>query len=722
MDCGPTCLRMIARYYGKHYTLETLRARSGYNREGVSLLGISDAAESIGFRTIGAKLTMDELVSEVPLPCIVHWEQSHFVIVTPASGKKKRKIEIADPVQGLIEYNKDEFTKSWISLTEDDAKKGVALLLEPSPRFYEEEEEKATGKLGFGFVFKYLLFYHKLILQLFVSLLFGSLILLIFPFMTQAIVDIGINTGNIHFIYLVLIAQLTLFLSRTVVEFIRSWILLHISTRINLSILSDFLIKLMRMPVSFFTTSMYGDILQRVSDHRRIESFLTQSTLSVLFSIFNLVIFSFVLAWYNLTIFLVFSVFSCLYIIWITLFLKYRKTLDYKRFAVAAKENTAMLQIIQGMQEIKMNNSEQQMRWDWENLQSKLFRFNFKSLSLSQYQQAGGFFLNEGKNILITFLAAKSVLEGKISLGTMLAIQYILGQLNSPLESFISFFQSAQDARISLDRLSDIHSMKDEEPADGQLVTVLPRHKDLQLQHVQFRYPGSNSQENVLNDINLKIPHGCTTAIVGMSGSGKTTLLKLLLKFHDPVSGNIKVGESNLNYISHKFWRSKVGTVLQDGYIFNDSIARNIAVGRENPDIERLIYSAQTANILDFIESLPLGFNTKIGAEGTGISQGQRQRILIARAVYKDPEYILFDEATNSLDANNEKVIMHNLESFFRNRTVVIVAHRLSTVKHADQIIVLRQGTVIESGTHETLIAKRGEYYTLVKNQLELEG
>lgn len=719
MDCGPTCLRMIASYFGRQYSLDKLRLRSGYSREGVSLLGLSEAAESIGMRTAGVKLTLDELLTDVPLPCIVHWEQSHFVVVTPNSSLRKNRVEVADPIHGLVSYTKAEFASYWLSIRSDDKEQGIALLLEPSLAFGEEPEDTAAVKPGLYSMFRYLFHYKRLLVQLFMSFLFGSGLLLIFPFLTQSIIDIGITTRNIDFIYLILFAQLTLFLSRTIVEFIRGWILLHISTRINLSILSDFLIKLMKLPVSFFDTKMYGDILQRIQDHRRIESFLTQSSLSVVFSGLNLVIFSFVLAYYSPKIFGIFCLFSVLYLGWVTFFLKRRKALDHKRFGVAAKENSAMLQIIQGMQEVKMNNSERPIRWGWESLQARLFKFSFKGLALNQYQQAGAICLNETKNIIIIFLCAKAVIDGNITLGTMLSIQYILGQLNSPIEQFISFVQAAQDARISLERLNEIHSMEDEESPATALNTYLPANPPIRLTDVTFYYPGQ-IQQPVLNGINLEIPHGKVTAIVGASGSGKTTLLKLLLKFYQPQEGTVQLGETNMQFVSHKLWRSKVGTVLQDGFIFSDSIARNIAVGEEEPQMEKLLYAAGTANILDFVESLPMGFNTKIGAEGNGISQGQRQRILIARAVYKNPDFIFFDEATNALDANNERAIIGKLKQFFRGKTVVIVAHRLSTVVEADQIIVLQKGKIIERGRHEELVEDQGAYYNLVRNQLEL--
>lgn len=721
MDCGPTCLAMVCRYYGKSISLQTLRDKTEIGKEGVNLLGINNAAESIGFRTQGVQLTYQQLTKEAPLPCILHWGQNHFVVLVKANRfllRRDDKLTIADPGKGIIKLSKQEFLQSWASSNLDGEQYGVALLLEPAPEFYKQANEKDT-KLGWGLLLGYFTQQKRYIIQLFIGLLLGSLLQIIFPFLTQSIVDTGINQHNLPFIYLILAAQFMLFFGRTIVEFIRSRILLYISTKINLAILSDFWIKLMKLPLHYFDTKQTGDIIQRIGDHKRIEGFLTGSALSTLFSLFNLVIFSVVLLQYNTYVFGIFCMGSVLYFLWIKLFLRYRRSLDYQRFAVASKENTATMQLIYGMQEIKLNGAEQLRRWEWEGLQAALFKLSFKSLSLSQYQQAGAFFINEGKNILITFFVAKSVMEGQLTLGAMLAVQYIIGQLNSPVEQLIGFTQQAQDAKISLERLNEIHQMQEEEPVEKELLKQLPENKSISLNNLSFTYAGAGN-EPVLKNIDLLIPEGKTTAIVGMSGSGKTTLLKLLLKFYENYQGEIKIGESNHKYISPKFWRSHCGSVMQDGYIFNDSIAKNIAVSDERPDYKKLLHACKVANIQIFIESLPLGFNTKIGAEGNGISAGQKQRILIARAVYKNPEFIFFDEATNSLDANNEKVIMDNLSAFFKDKTVVVVAHRLSTVKHADNIVVLHNGQITETGTHEELAMRKGEYFELVRNQLEL--
>jgi ATP-binding cassette, subfamily B, bacterial len=726
MDCGPTCLRMIAKHHGRNLNLQKLRDASGFSREGVSLLGISEAAESVGFRTLAVKVPFEKLIQDAPLPCVIHWQQNHFVVLveakksSPLSGRGAGgEVLLADPGKGLRKMSQEDFCEHWATSQEEGKPVGVALLVEPTPAFFESEDDKKTG-LDFSYLLKYLWSYKKLLLQLAVGLLVGSGLQLVFPFLTQSIVDVGIQTRNLNFIYVMLAAQLMLFASRTVVEFIRSWILLHISIRINLSILSDFLIKLMKLPMSFFDTKMFGDIMQRIGDHSRIEQFLTGQTLSTLFSLVNLLIFGVVLGMYSMTIFTIFMIGSILYAFWVILFLKERRKLDFKMFDVSAKNQGSLVQLIQGMQEIKLANAEHLKRWEWERIQTKMFQFQTKGLALNQYQQAGAFFLNEGKNILITFFTAKAVVDGQLTLGTMLAVQYIIGQLNAPIESLIQFVQSAQSAKISLERLNEIHNLDDEEKDDQTKAPMVAGYQgaSISLKNLSFTYPGAGN-EPVLKNINLEIPQGKVTAIVGMSGSGKTTLLKLLLKFYD-IKGDIKVGNSPFESFRANHWRGKCGVVMQDGFIFSDTIARNIALGDETTNIDKLYHACEVANILEFIESLPLGFNTKIGSEGNGISQGQKQRLLIARAVYKEPDYLFFDEATNALDANNEKKILENLEEFFHGRTVIVVAHRLSTVKNADQIVVLHKGEIIETGTHESLTQKRGEYFDLVKNQLEL--
>jgi len=717
MDCGSTALRIVAKYYGKIYSLQTLREKAFATREGVSLLSISNAAEQLGFRTRGVKLSYDSLKLSSQLPCIVHWNQNHFVVVYKINDKF---VWVSDPAHGLMKYSKDDFMKRWASDKLDDIPVGVALLLEPSPDFYKIDDEKnKVDKTSFKFLLQYIKPYKKLIIQLIIGMIAGSLIQLIFPFLAQAIVDVGINKKDVNFIVIILIAQLSLFFGRASIEFIRSWILLHLSTRINISIISDFLIKLMKLPIKFFDVKMTGDLLQRINDHHRIESFLTNSTLSILFSAVNFVIFSIVMIIYSVKIFLVFLIGSILYVIWIRIFMKKRKELDVKKFEVMSENNSNLIQMITGMQEIKLNTCEKQKRWDWENIQAKLFKLNVKSLSLDQYQNSGGMLINEGKNILISFFSAYAVIKGDMTLGMMISVQYIIGQLNSPISQLIFFMHSMQDAKISLERLGEIHNKEDEENTNLNKITDIGRDKTISVKNLFFQYEGPES-EFVLKDISLTVPQGKITAVVGTSGSGKTTLLKLLLGFYKPQKGIIEVGKNDLEIINSNEWRKKCGVVMQEGFIFSDTIANNISISDEKPDKNKLKHAVHVANIEEFIETLPLGYNTKIGNDGHGLSQGQKQRILIARSVYKNPEFIFFDEATNALDANNEKIIMENLNQFFKGKTVIIVAHRLSTVKNADQIVVIEKGKIIEKGTHKELAELKGAYFNLVKNQLEL--
>jgi ATP-binding cassette subfamily B protein len=707
---------MIAKYYGRSYTLQTLRERSFITREGVSMLGISDAAESIGFRTQGVKITLEQLQKEAHLPCILHWNQSHFVVLYKV---KQNKFYIADPASTCATFEEEEFKRCWISTKTDEKDTGTALLLEPGPEFYEMEDEKEKRRRGLSFFFRYLTPYRREFIQLILGMVTASILQLIMPFLTQSLVDTGIRDNNLNFITLVLISQLIIFVARLSVDFIRSWILLHTNTRINIALISDFLAKLMRLPLRFFDTKMVGDIMQRIGDHSRIESFMTGSSINTLFSFVNFIVFGFVLGYYDLMILGLFLLGNGLYVAWILAFMKYRRELDIKRFAQAAGEQSNLFQLITGMQEIKLNNCETEKRWQWERIQVKLFKISIKGLALEQYQQLGSVFFNQTTNILISFIAARAVVSGEMTLGMMMSLTYIVGQLTSPIEQFIGFARAFQDAKISLERLSEIHLREDEEQTLGLKATALPGKRTITIENLSFSYDGAD-RDYVLEDVNLVIPERKVTAIVGASGSGKTTLIKLLLGFYVPNKGNIKLGDLSLSNINPHVWRSKTGSVMQDGFIFSDTIAKNIAIGAETIDNERLLHAVTVANIRDFIDSLPLGYNTKIGMEGNGISQGQRQRILIARAVYKNPEYIFLDEATNALDANNEKEIMEQLDRFYVGKTVVVVAHRLSTVRDADNIVVLDKGRIVEEGTHQSLTAKRGKYYELVKNQLEL--
>jgi len=720
MDCGPACLRMIAKHYGRNYTLQTLREKSFITREGVSMLGISDAAEIIGFRTIGVKVSFEQLVKDVVFPCILHWNQRHFVVCYDIKQKKDGyAIKIADPTGGLLTYAEKEFKKCWLSGVVNNEQIGAALLLEPTPDFYEHEDEKEKASRNLGFFLRYLFPYKKQMMQLVLGMTIGMILQLIFPFLTQSMVDIGIGTGNISFIWLVLIAQLVLSTTHLSVDFIRSWIMLHVTTRINISLISDYLVKLTKLPMNFFDSKNVGDIMQRIGDHSRIENFLTGSSLNTLFSLVNFVIFAFVLAYFNLKILGIFLLGNALYVFWVVFFMRYRRAIDHKRFSQAAGEQSNLIQLITGMQEIKLNNCEKQKRWQWERIQVKLFKISIKGLAIGQYQQIGSVFFSQTTGILISFIAAHAVVTGSITLGMMMSISYIIGQLSAPIGQFIGFAQALQDARISLERLNEIHLKKDEDQMASLKLSELPEDKTLQIRNLSFSYDGAE-RNYVLTDINLQIPPNKITAIVGESGSGKTTIVKLLLGFYPPNKGEILVGESSLRNINPHLWRQKTGAVMQDGFIFSDNIANNIAVGEETIDKKRLLQAVKTANIQEFIDSLPLGYNTKIGMEGNGISQGQRQRMLIARTVYKNPDFLFFDEATNSLDAKNESKIMENLQEFYKNKTVVVVAHRLSTVQNADNIVVLEKGKIAEQGTHRELTNKRGIYYQLVKNQLEL--
>ncbi|MFK5878305.1 MAG: peptidase domain-containing ABC transporter [Flavobacteriaceae bacterium] len=713
-DCGPTCIKVLAKHYGKTINTQQLRTLSETTREGSSLLGLSDAVESIGFKSLGVKLSYNKLL-EAPLPCVLHWHKEHYVVLYKIN---RNTAYISDPAHGLAAFTKEEFIKHWIGNNADETtEEGIALLVEPTPLFYQSEFEE-DEKFGFNFIFKYLFKYKKFIVQLIIGLLAGSLLQLIVPFLTQSVVDVGIKNQDIHFIYLILFAQLFLFIGKAALEIIRSWILLHLSTRINISLISDFFIKLMKLPLSYFDVRMTGDLLQRINDHKRIERILTTSSLTVLFSFFNLIIFSFILGYYSLQIFSVFVVGSILYFTWVLFFFKKRKDLDYKRFSEVSQEQSKVIELINGMQEIKLHNAERRMRWNWEYVQARLFKVATKSLALEQTQSVGSNFINELKNMFVTILSAKLVIDGEITLGMMMAISYIVGQLNGPVVQLIGFMRDVQDAKISIDRLGEIHNMENEEKDGEEKITVIPENADIHLKNISFRYTGA--LDSVIKDLSLTIPANKTTAIVGVSGSGKTTLIKLLLRFYTIDKGEIAINKFNLNNISQKVWRSQVGVVMQEGYIFNDTIAQNIAVGEDHIDQNKLAHAIDVANISDYIDGLPLGYNTKIGAEGTGLSTGQKQRLLIARSVYKNPKYLFFDEATSALDANNEKIIMEKLNKFFADKTAVVIAHRLSTVKNAHQIVVLDKGKIVEIGNHKELIALKGNYYHLVKNQLEL--
>ena len=719
MMCGITCLQMVCKHFGREVSLRTLSKLCVATSEGVSMLGVNEAANKLGLRTMCARTDFDTL-SKATLPCVLHWNQNHFVVLYKV--RKARIFYVADPGKGLVKYNLEEFGKHWVSTVSQGEEKGIAMFLEPTLEFYShkvDNEEEDGSPRSFQFLFGYIKQYRKYFGQIVLGLLVGSLLQLILPFLTQSIVDVGIKNQNIGFIWLILLGQLMLTISRTAIDFIRRWLLLHISLRINISLVSDFFIKLLKLPMSFFDTKLMGDLMQRMGDHSRVNTFLTQQTLSIVFSLFTFVVFSIVLLSYNWLVFTIFMLGSLLYGGWLALFLRRRKVLDYELFEQQAINNNKTYEFITSMQEIKLQDCEQRRRWEWEDVQADLFGVQMKSLKLQQTQEAGSIFINELKNIVITVVAATAVIHGQLTLGMMLAVQYIIGQLNSPVEQLMSFFYSVQDVRISLERINEIHRMDDENGKQGLETSVKEEDKGIDLENVNFKYD-PHAVKTIIDDVSLTIPKGKVTAIVGASGSGKTTLIKLMLGYYPVLEGQITIGGTDVNTLNKKWWRRQCGVVMQDGVIFSESIARNIAVDDEEIDKQRLQTAAEIACIHDYVMGLPLKYNTKIGRDGVGLSQGQKQRILIARAVYKNPDYIFLDEATNSLDANNERMIVEHLDEFYKGKTVVIVAHRLSTVKNADQIVVLDKGKVVEIGNHEELTANRGAYYNLVKNQLEL--
>lgn len=718
MDCGPACLKMVADHYGRSLSLQRLRELCHIGNTGVSFAGIADAAEKAGLRSLAVRICYDSVpdrpgLVDFPLPCIAHWSQNHFVVIYRI---RKNVVYIADPGHGKIRLDKAAFLKGWIS----DGDKGIVLGLEPLPEWsFDDGTESAAHEKGWRKVLSYLGSHRRLLIQYGIGLLAGIGFQAALPFLSQALIDEGIQRQNIHLVWVILIAQLVLFLSQVSVQFVQGWIMLHIGRRINVAMVSDFLMKLMRLPLGYFDSKNIGDLVQRIQDNSRVEGFLTGNVLTIFFSLSTFVVFAAILLLFRPVIFIVFAGFSVLYFLWITLFMKRRKELDYLNFRQASDNQHTLFELINGMQEIKLQGSERKRRWKWIDIQAVLFRIQGRSLALKQYQDFGALFFNRLKDIIITFIAAMAVIRGDITLGTLVSIQYIVGQLNAPFDQFIAFIRSAQDARISLDRMGEILEVNPEDPVDMKTVQALPEQADITFDKVSFRYNALS--DHVLKDVSIGIPAGKVTAIVGASGSGKTTLLKLLLGFYPVTQGLISIGHIPLQALDKRYWRSKCGTVMQEGYIFSDTIAHNIGESDETVSFEKLDRSLRVANISDFVYGLPNSYNTMTGAKGIGVSQGQRQRLLIARAVYKDPDFLFFDEATNSLDATNEKIIMQNLQQFYRNKTVVVVAHRLSTVKHADNIIVLDQGRVIEQGRHHELVSRRGKYYELVRDQLDLD-
>lgn len=722
-DCGPTSLRMIACFYGRDYSTEMLRKHCHISRYGVNMCGISEGAQYLGFDVVGVKLTFDQLVTEGVFPCILHWNQNHFVVCygIKRCRDKKYNIYISDPASQRLTYTREDFEQCWIGPMVDKTSKGVALMLEPGDNFGKIEEEYRKNSRSLLSFVRYFTPYRCMIGQLLLAMLVGSMIQMVLPFLSQAMVDQGINGRNLSIITLILFAQLGFFVTILIIDYIRSWIMLHMNSRIDIQLIADFLIKLTAMPLQFFDSRITGDILQRIGDHGRIKDFLLSNSMHLVFSLINFVVFLAILAYYNVLILMIFIVGNALYVIWISFFMHYRRELDVKRFNQSALEQSKMIQLVQGMQDIKLNNCECQKRWEWERIQVKLFRIGMKGLRIGQIQQLGSVFFSQTTHILIYYIVANSVVEGSMTLGMMMSLTYIIGQVSAPIGDFIGFAQSFQDAKISLERLNEMHSLDDEETDIDKKLATLPLERDIEIKNVSFSYNGSQN-ELALNDVSLSILARKVTAIVGESGCGKTTLIKLLQGFYTPMCGSIMVGGTSLSDINPHTWRAATGSVMQDSFIFSDTIAGNIAVNTDEIDKKQIMKAARMACIDDFVKSLPLGYDTVIGMEGKGVSQGQKQRILIARAIYKNPEYIFLDEATNSLDSTNEANIMINLQQFYEGRTVVISAHRLSTICNADQIVVMDGGRIVELGSHESLLEKRGKYYELVKHQMTKEA
>lgn len=729
MDCGPACLSMVASSFGKNYSLQFLRNNSFITREGVSLIGLKEASEKIGFQTVSAKLNLSDLKNRGRLfPCILHWNKNHFVVLLDIKikrkflffGTQKTYFKIADPAHGIITLKEESFNKSWLSDYDD----GIVMFFSPTEHFYELTEP-VEPKINLRFVVSYLKPFRKQVSFMLCMLFMGSAITLVFPFLTQNLIDRGINKKDVNFITIILLAQLGLYIGSLTIEIVRNWLMLIIGTRISILIISDFLKKLLQLPIKFFDTKMMGDFNQRIKDNEKIDTFLTSQGLLTLFSIITFSVFLGILWHYDVKILAIYLILTILAICWSYYWLRKRKILDYQRFQNRSENQESISEILGGITEMKLNQFEDYKRTQWEKIQEKLYKINVRILKLDQNQVSGFEFINQLKNILVTYMAALYVVEGSMSLGELLGVSYIIGQMNAPVNQLINFFRSLQEAKLSLERLNEVQYHDSEETDNNRALLTKytsgssDAENGIRCVNLSFQYNGPKS-DYVLKNINLSVPDGKVTAIVGASGSGKTTLLKLLLKFYEATDGEIFYDRDNINMISPKSLRSNCGVVMQDGYIFSDTIKRNIATGDEEVDLNKLTYAAKIANIESFINGLPLKYNTKIGASGNGISGGQKQRILIARSVYRNPKYIFFDEATSALDSENEKVIHNNLQHFFHGRTVLIVAHRLSTVKNADNIIVLREGEIVETGTHDQLVSDRNYYFNLVKNQLEL--
>ena len=709
-DCGPACLKIIAKYFGRFYSLQYLRDRCGITKQGVSLENLSTGAESLGLRTLAIKCTLDDIINKIPFPAILFWRDSHFIVVYHAN---KKYIWVSDPAKGRIKYTHEDFKAGWYKKGET---LGVLLAIEPTIDFKRSKVEKEIEKNSFISILRYFIPYKNSFATIFFIMLVVTLLQGMLPFISKAVIDVGIKSSDINFINMVLIGNISILVSITIFNVIRDWILMHITSRVNIALISDYLIKLMKLPVTFFENKLLGDILQRARDHERIRNFIMNNSLSLIFSILTFIIFGIILLTYNPIIFYIFLGGSILYVAWVLLFLRIRKRLDWEYFELVSQDQSYWVETVSAIQDIKIYNYERYRRWKWEEIQARLYKLNKRVLNITNMQKLGAQFIANIKNMAIVFFCASAVIKGDITFGIMISTQFIIGMLNGPLTQFISFIVSAQYAKISFLRMNEIKQLKDEEELLSIGTTsILPEKRDITLSNIIFQY--SPNSPVVLKNIFLTIPQNKITAIVGGSGSGKSTLLKLLVRLYKPTAGEIKMGNMNIASINLHTWRNMCGVVMQDGKLFNDTILANIVLDDEHIDYERLHKVCRMAQIAKEINGMPKGYETMIGERGRGISGGQKQRLLIARALYKEPDFLFLDEATNSLDVINEKKIVEALNAAFKDRTVIVVAHRLSTIRNADQIIVLHQGRIAEIGNHENLMTKKGEYFKLVSSQ-----
>ena len=716
MDCGPACLAYISKIYDKKYSLQYLREICYISKRGVTLLGILEAGKAIGFEVFSTKVDLDTIINKVKLyPCIIHWEQNHFVVLNKIVKTKKSKLYfyLMDPRSGFIKLNEKQFRNGWLGNND----KGIVAFFEPKDEFLNISIEKQK-KINYEELLYSLHPYKKKFVLLIFLVFASSLITLVFPFFTKELIDNGISQKNLNLISLILLAQLSLFLGSMIINVIRNWLTLYIGTYVSINLISDFITKLVKLPMKNFDNHMIGDLNQRIIDNERIERLITSESITTFFSIFSFLVFFVVLAYFNIITLVIYFALTLIGLLWSIYWINKKKILDFYEFQLKSKNQESIFEIFSGIRDIKLFQLENFKLTKWQSVQNELLSLNIKILKIDQIQTFGYQFINQLKNIIVTYFVAILVLKGKMSLGTLLSISYIIGEMNSPIAQLVSFIKKLQEAKLSFTRLSEISTqLPEENNFNKQLNTK--NNEGIVINNLSFSYENIQSSI-VLNNINITIPNSKVTAIVGHSGSGKTTLMKILLRFYEPTKGNIYFNGDDILTISPNDLRKHIGTVLQDGFIFSETIERNVVTNSEEADLEKLNNALKIACIFDFVNSLPQKHNTIIGSLGNNLSTGQKQRILIARAIYKNPNYLFLDEATSALDSKTEKIIHNNLIEFYKNKTVLIIAHRLSTVKNADNIIVLDSGKVVESGNHKELIEKKGAYYDLINNQLEL--